>query len=304
MDWCEPRDLTDWLKRSFSMRPLTFVLVLILLLVLEFRFDWMEKALGSYLATTNPKRPETGLIWETAHNTQQAQNSLDEITVDRETVQRNARNASDLSDIASLITDGQSVMISPDHFRALYMKMAPSIASQILSPIELLRLLGESRWERTYIRKFGERLNIYLIDQDNRVLREIVVPDSTLVQIERRQTVFEGSLEEWGAKPGDIVPAERFFSALESLPDDVRVDILAQPERILGESGRPVRVGFSSQLQTIWVDIGFELEEGSQKRVVVVTAREWATWRLRSALAAETETSAPVPFNPEAPIPQ
>jgi hypothetical protein len=278
-----------------------FALAILLLLVLEFRFDWMEKALGSYLATTNQKRPETGLIWETAHNTQQALDSLDEITIDRETVQRNARGANDLSDIASLIADGQSVMISSDHFRSLYMKLARSIASRILSPTELLQLLGENQWERTYIRKIGARLSIYLIDRDNRVLREIVVPDDVLVQIERPHTVFEGSLEKWGARPEETYPADLFFSALDSLPDDIQNEILVQPERILNESGRPVRVGFSPQLQTVWVDIGYELEDGSQRRVYVLPAREWALWQLRTVLE---NMSSPNHTSPEAPLPQ
>ena len=62
MDWCDPRDFNDWGKRSFSLRSVIFLLVILLLVLLEFRFDWMEKALGSYLSTTNRKRPETGLI--------------------------------------------------------------------------------------------------------------------------------------------------------------------------------------------------------------------------------------------------
>jgi hypothetical protein len=304
MDWFEPRDLRDWLNRFFSLRCLTFILIVLLLAVIELRFDWMEKALGSYLSTTNLQRPETGKIWDTAHDTQQALNSLDEITVDRETVQRNARGAADLSDFISLIADNQNVMISPDDFRSLYMKLPPSIASRIISPTEMLKLLGESQWERTYIRKIGDQLSIYLINRDNRVLREIVVPDSTLVQIERRKTIFEGSLEEWGVSPERIYPADRFFSALGTLTEDMQSEILAQPEQILDAGGRLVRVGFPPQLQTIWGDIGFELEDGSQRQVIVLPAREWALWRLRTVLEEEATGYEPVIPNPEDPIQQ
>jgi hypothetical protein len=176
-------------------------LIVLFLAVFEFRFDWMEKALGSYLSTTNPQRPETGEIWDTAHDTQQALNSLNEKTVDSEALQRSARGAVDLADIISLIADNQEVPISPDHFISLYQRLSPSIRARIISPTELLKLRGENQWERTLIRKFGNQLSIYLINQ-NRVLREIVVADSTLVQIQRRQVIIEGSLEEWGARSG------------------------------------------------------------------------------------------------------
>jgi hypothetical protein len=304
MDWCEPRDLRDWFKRLFSLRSLTFILIVLFLAVFEFRFDWMEKALGSYLSTTNGQRPETGEIWETAHDTQQALDTLNEITVDREAIQQNARKAADLSDIISLISGNQTVMISPEHFRSLYLKLSPSIARRILSPTELLRLLGEEQWDRTYIRKFQNQLNIYLINRNNRVLREIDVPDSTLVQIERRKIIFEGTLEEWGASLDSIFPADRFFSALDNLPEDVQAEILEQPEQILNESGRLVRVGFPPLLQTLWVDIGFELLDGSVRRVVVLPAREWALWRLRSFLEEESAEISPIIRKAEVPVEQ
>lgn len=300
MDWCEPRDLKDWFNRFFSLRSLTFILIVLLLAVFEFRFDWMEKALGSYLSTTNRQRPETGDIWETAHDTKQAQDSLDEFTVDREALQRNARGADDLAYIISFIADNQSVMISPDHFRSLYMKLPRSVASQIIPPNELLQLLGEKEWDRTYFRKFGNQLSIYMINRSNRVLREIVVAESTLVQIQRRKIVFNGSLEEWGISPEGIFPADLFFSALVSLPEDLRAEILVQPEEILNAGGRLVRVGFPLQLQTVWVDIGFELDDGSQRQVVILPAREWALWRLRSVMENTTAGHDPVIPNPEA----
>jgi hypothetical protein len=303
MDWCEPKDLRDWFNRFFSLRSLTFILIVLFLAVFEFRFDWMEKALGSYLSTTNGKRPETGEIWETDHETQQALNSLNEKTADSEALQRSARGAVDLSDIISLIADNQDVPISPDHFISMYQRLSPSIRARIISPSELLKLRGENQWERTIIRKFGNQLSIYLINQ-NRVLREIVVADSTLVQIQRRQVIIEGSLEEWGATPDRIYPADRFFSALSTLTEDMQSEILAQSEPILFANGRPVRVGFSSQLQTAWVDIGFEIADGTLRRVIILPAREWALWRLRSALEYESTGFSPVITNPEVPIEQ
>jgi hypothetical protein len=295
MDWCEPQDIQDWLHRFFSLRSLTFILIILMLAVFEFRFDWMEKALGSYLVTTNRQRPEVGVIWDTAHHTQQAQESLDEITVDRETLQSNARSAMDLSEIVSLIMDNQSVMVSPEHFCSLYVKLPSSLKTRIISPMELLQYRGENNWERTYIRKFGNQLSIYLINRDNRVIREIVVPDSVLVQIERGQVLFEGSLEEWGAAPDQIYPADKFFSALRSLPVDAQYEILAQPEQIFKAGGYPTRVGVTSQLQTMWVDVGFEVADGSRRRVVVLPAREWTLGRLRSILQETTTEPAPEP---------
>lgn len=304
MDWYEPRDLKDWFNRFFSLRCLTLILIVLMLAVFEFRFDWMEKAMGSYLSTTNQQRPETGNIWETAHDTQQALESLDEITDDREAVKHKARSAADLSEIISLISDNRGVQISPDHFRELYMKLSPSIRSQILPQIALLQMLGEEQWDRTYIRKLSNQLTIYFINRGNHVISKITVPDNILVQIERRKSAFEGSLEEWGASPEGIFSIKQFFSALESLPEDVRTEVLAQPEQILNAGGRPVRVGLSPQFQTSWMDVGFELVDGAQRRVIILPAREWALGRLLSVLEDTYSGFAPIIPNPEEPTQQ
>lgn len=298
MNWCEPRDLRDWFNRSFSLRSLTFILIILLLAVFEFRFDWMEKALGSYLSTTNRQRPKTGVIWETAYDTEQAQDYLNEITVDQEAMESNARSAVDLADIVSLIADNQSVTISPEHFCSLYMKLPTGLKYRIMTPTELLQLQAENRWERTYIEKSGNQINIYPIDRYSRVLREIVISENTLVQIERgREIPFEGSLEEWGANPEQIYPADSFFSAFYYLPMDAQTEILAQPEQVLKASGRLVRVGFHPPVQDMWVDIGFELVDRDRRKVVALPAREWALTRLLSIL--EDKQTEFVPMAPD-----
>ncbi len=302
MDWCEPRNIQDWLRRFFSLRCLTFILIVLLLSVFEFRFGWMERALGSYLSTTNRQRPETGIIWEQDHHTQQALESLDEITIDRENVQNRARSAVELSDIVSIIADGQDVWIPPDHFCSLYSKLPSSLKIRLITPLELLQFRGENIWERTVIRRFGNQISIYLVNRDNRVLREIIVPDSLLVQIESSRAVFEGSLEEWGASPEQILPADRFFAALRTLPIDTQYEIIAQPEQIFSAGGKPTRVGFSPKLPSLWVDIGFEVTDGSQRRVVELPAREWTLERLLSTLQEPSTESLPVIPDTEVPV--
>jgi hypothetical protein len=304
MDWCEPRDFRDWIQRCFSLRTLVFLLAVLLTVALEFRFDWMERALGAYLSRTNQKRPETGVIWDDARHAQQARDLLDEIATDRGTAQRNARSSENLAEIISQTADNKVVWVSQEHFRSLYLKLPNSIASQIISPVELAQLFGEGRWDRTYIQGFSDQRRIYLIGRDNQVLREINVPAEIVMQIERSQNTFAGSLEEWGAIPERIYATGRFFTALNSLPDDVRANVLSQPERIINAGGRLVRVGLLKQAQTQWVDIGFEFEDGGQRRVIVQPAREGAVERLRLVLESMPALTAPASPGTEDKIPQ
>ena len=63
-EWAEPRDFREWAKRVFALRPILLLMMVCSIFILELRFDWMERLLGSYLVTTNSERPESGSIWE------------------------------------------------------------------------------------------------------------------------------------------------------------------------------------------------------------------------------------------------
>ena len=59
-DWAEPRDFNEWVKRAIGLRSILMLILVSSIFILELRFDWMERILGTYLATTNSERPESG----------------------------------------------------------------------------------------------------------------------------------------------------------------------------------------------------------------------------------------------------
>ena len=49
---------------------------------------------------------------------------------------------------------------------------------EIIPSFELLELINNQDWERTYFEKDGDGLNIYMLDKDNRVLKRLPIsPD-------------------------------------------------------------------------------------------------------------------------------
>ena len=283
-DWAEPRDFTEWAKRVFGLRPILLLLVLSSIFILELRFDWIERILGSYLVTTNSERPESGSIWEKSHQTRTAQQTLEKILTDRQTMQREARNAATFTQIAAKVALGKGVMLSADHFRKLYLRLAPSIANDIISPFELLGLVSEGRWRRTFFEKSITGLMIYLLDANNRVLRQLELDSVLLSQLKRGEVALAESLDQLPIFKNRIYPADQFFNSLESFPEEVRRSMLPHPERLLEVSGQIVRVGISDETLSGFIELGFEFFDGTQHHVVLVQGHEWAVWRLRSHL--------------------
>ena len=283
-EWAEPRDFREWAKRIFALRPMLLLLVLSSIFILELRFDWIERILGSYLVTTNSERPESGAIWEKSHQTRTAQQTLEKILTDRQTMQREARNAATFTQIAANVALGKGVMLSADHFRKLYLRLAPSIANDIISPFELLGLVSEGRWRRTFFEKSITGLMIYLLDANNRVLRQLELDSVLLSQLKRGEVALAESLDQLPIFENRIYPADQFFNSLESFPEEVRRSMLPHPERLLEVSGQIVRVGISDETLSGFIELGFEFFDGTQHHVVLVQGHEWAVWRLRSHL--------------------
>jgi hypothetical protein len=268
----------------FALRPMLLLLVLSSIFILELRFDWIERILGSYLVTTNSERPESGSIWEKSHQTRTAQQTLEQILTDRQTMQREARNAATFTQIAANVALGKGVMLSADHFRKLYLRLAPSIAHDIISPFELLALVSEGRWRRTYFEKSITGLVIYLLDANNRVLRQLELDSVLLSQLERGEVALAESLDHLPIFKNRIYPADQFFNSLESFPEEVRRSMVPHPETLLVVSGQIVRVGISDETLSGFIELGFEFFDGTQHHVVLVQGHEWAVWRLRSHL--------------------
>jgi len=176
------------------------------------------------------------------------------------------------------------VMLSSDHLRKLYLALPGEIASEIITPFELLRLSSNGQWVRTFLKSEGAGLGIYLLNTKNRVMQELAVPYSLLQRIERFESALTGTLDDLPTFENRIYSAERFFSALKSLPDPDLWSIVPQPEKLLATPGHIVRVGISDEAVSGFIELGFEIEEGARRKVVILRGREWAVWLLRSYL--------------------
>jgi hypothetical protein len=292
-DWAEPSDFKEFSKRMFALRPLLIFTLICTIFILELRFDWIERFLGSYLVTTNSERPESGSIWEKSRQTRTAQQTLEQIITDRQTLQREARTAASFTQIAASVTPENGVMLSADHFRQLYVRLAPTIAREIISPLDLLAVASKRQWRRTYFEKSGSGLTVYLLDANNRVLRQLQLSSVLLSQLQRGEVALVTSLDELPNFKNRIYSAHQFFQSLESFHEEARNSMLPHPELLLTAPGQIDRVGISDETQAGTIELGFEFFADNERQVIVVQGQEWAVWRLRAHLEGQDQGQAP-----------
>jgi hypothetical protein len=287
----EPKDLHDWAARLFTLHVLVLGGVMLALMFAELKVHWVERVIGAYLVSTNSDRPESGAIWEKGRKTQSARSAVERLASNREAYQRMARNAGNLSEIVGSLAPGQGAMLSAEHFRELYQKIPQGLAAEMISPFELLRFANDGRWSRTYIEKSSDGLMVYLLEPNNHVLRQVKVGAAPLALLARRTEASSQTLEDVPSFQSRIYPAERFFVALASLAEDERRGLVPQPERLLEVSGQIARVGISDEVLAGFIDLGFEIRSGSQRRVLLIQGQDWAVWRLRALLEGKSPGS-------------
>jgi hypothetical protein len=287
----DTKALRPWAAGAPGGTGIILVALLAALVASELKLNWVERLVGAYLVAINAERPESGAIWEKGRKAQTARMAIDKLASDREASQRMARNAGTLNEIVAALAPGQGAMLSAEHFRELYQKIPSGIAAEMISPFDLLRFTSEKRWTRAYLEKSSEGLMVYLLEANNQVLRQFRVAAATLALMARRGAAANQSLEDLASFQNRIYTAERFFAALSALTEEERRGLIAQPERLLEVSGQITRVGLSDEALAGFVDVGVEVQAGSQRRVFLIQGEDWAVWRLRSHL--EGKPSAP-----------
>ena len=290
-DWARPHTIHQWLKRLFGLQAIVCGLLVVLLAVSELRFDWIEAAVGTYLATTNDQRPEIGAIWEKGRQATTARQALEQIVTDRQANQRDAQEATTFKQLADSMPDGQTTMLSPDQFKRLYLKLPVEIAREIASPFELLSLFSQTAWDRTYFEKSDGELNIYLLDAENRVLKQMVITPELLLTMDRQNVFTAATLSDLPQFENRIYPGDRFFTILADLPADIRKGVLPNPERLLAQPGQIRRVGISDEATSGFIELGFEINDGTRQEVVRYQGQEWAVWHIRSILEGKPRTT-------------
>ncbi|MCD4677003.1 MAG: hypothetical protein K8S18_13555 [Desulfobacula sp.] len=278
--WYEPLNFSEWLRRTFSFLNIAVFIVTATFIFSEFRFDWFENIVGSYLASTNEFRPETGAIWETGKQTSNAHEYLNKIISKKEDTRQNVHQATTFFDLASGILPGEWITLEKQQFKMFYLTLARPVASKIIEPAQLVWLLNGSSLDRIFCEGIPGGLKIYFIDSENRVIKQIDFRKKDILEIENSEKPVPGELADMDGFLGRIYPVQNFFDALFKLPADIIPDLMVNSETLLKQDGKIINIGIWNEAENGYIKIGFEFEVKDSRQVVFVKGREWAVWQL------------------------
>jgi len=285
--WYEPLSFSEWLKRTFSFLNIAVFMITAMFIVSELRFDWFENLVGSYLASTNESRPQKGVIWETGKHSSDAHEYLNKIINKKEDTQANVHTASSFSNLVSGMLPGDWVTLEKDHFKRLYLALEESMAVKIIEPAQLVWLLKSSMLDRIFCEGISKGIKIYFIDSENRVIKQIELEKQDILDLENGEQAVTGELINMEGFSGRIYSGQDFFDALFKLPPDILPDLMVNPEILLAQKGKIIKVGIGNISQNGYIKLGFEFQDQDIKKTVFLKGREWAVWQLSLYLRGE-----------------
>jgi len=287
--WYEPLSFSEWFKRIFSFLNIALFLLTAIFFISEFRFDWFEKLVGSYLASTNEGRPEIGAVWEIGKQTTNAHESLKTIVDKKEDIRQTANAAGSFSELVSSLLPGEWVTLERQQFKSLYLSLEKSSSLKIIDPASLVWLLNGSDLDRIFCEGIKGGIKIFFIDSENRVIKEIELQKEDIIEIENADKPLAGILTDMAGFQDRIYPARIFFDALLKLPAEIIPDLIVNPEALLEQEGKLIRVGIFNEAVNGYIKLGFEFEAPGGDTVVFLKGREWAVWQLSLNLKGEAK---------------
>ncbi len=278
--WYEPLTFSEWFKRIFSFLNIALFMFTAVFVFSEFRFDWFEKIVGSYLVSTNALRPEIGAVWETGKQTTNAHEYLNTIVSKKEDIRQNANKAGSFSELLSSLLPGEWVTLEKQQFKSLYLSLEKSTSLKIIDPARLVWLLNGSNLDRIFCEGIKGGIKVFFIDSDNKVIKEIELRKGDIIEIENADKPITGILTDMAGFQGRIYPAQLFFDALLKLPAEIIPDLMVDPDALLRQEGKIIRVGIFNEAVNGYIKLGFEFEASGGNQIVFLKGREWAVWQL------------------------
>ena len=229
--------------------------------VLEFRIDYVERAIGRYLTWHNTDRQEGGKIWETVSMSEEVQQQLDNLVQDRRSKISLDEQVGNLVQLIKMARDREQVLLGRDRFLEIYNAMPAYQSALIVEPLQLLELIGAlAGWQRTLIEFDNGDLMFFLVDGSNEVLQErrLAADYVTYYMSGRDSRPFGRDLNLPGAT--EPYPANVFYDAWAALPNEHRSGIPLGNDELVAWRYRLQRVGV--ELQNVVggrTEIAFEL---------------------------------------------
>ncbi len=249
---------------------------------LEFRFSYMETAIGRYLSWHNAERAEFGQVWENVTTSENVQQRLDALVLNLREQESPDIRVDDLGQLVELASGRERLILTRERFLDIYSRLPYYQSSLLIDPIQLLDISSKlTQWQRTMLTLEGGELCVYMLDGQNGVLEKIILAREYVDFFLAGRRSRAQSLEAIVSLPQPYYPADVFFDSMVYLSAEEREGIPLAPRDLLLWRYRLQRVAVGrDSLVGDRMEIAFELGGAEGQTTVRVLGRSLSVLQL------------------------
>ncbi|MCE5271157.1 hypothetical protein LLH00_07725 [bacterium] len=250
--------------------------------VLEFRYSYVEVAIGRYLTWHNAERTEFGQVWENVTASEDVQQRLDALVVNRREQESPDIRVDDLGQLLELAAGRERLILTRERFLDIYSRLPYYQSSMLIEPLHLLDISSRlAQWQRTMLTLEQGELNVFLLDGQNAVLEKILLAREYVdFFLDGRRTRGQ-PLEAIPSLNQPFYPADVFFDSMLYLSADEREGIPVTAGELLQWRYRLQRVAVArDSLVGDRMEMAFELGGVENQTTVRVLGRSLSVLQL------------------------
>ena len=241
------------------MIPLIILIAFFTLLTMEFITHFAERSAGAYMNWRNSGREAWGTYWERESRTREAFRRLDEETAESARLKRQAEAVTSFAELLTIIPDGAGVPVTPAKFIELYRMLPAAIRNKLIPQRDIARLHWQSSWRRCTIWRSGQTASVYLIDDRNRIMRDITIDKSIIDAAMQYGKITPGRLDDIPVFNECIFPGDKFLKMFFEMNPIEQSEFFADPDVLLSLVKPVTQVGLNLiEDEDSFSSVGFE----------------------------------------------
>lgn len=248
----------------------------------EFRYNYVENAIGRYLAWHNSGRQASGQIWESVSVSEDVQKKLDDLVRTRRQETAVETPVASLDELIQEVFFREKLVITRDQFIEMYLRFPLYHSAMIIDPVEMLEMISAlTNWQRTLVVFEQGDLYFYLVDGLSNVLEQRSLSSEYINYFLAEKDSRSFGLDAFNSFRGANYPADIFYDAWALLTPGQRSGIPLSNEELIAWRYRLQQVGVNHRtLIGDRMELGFELSGDEGLTTVRILGRSLAVLAL------------------------
>lgn len=280
-----------WLYKIFNLNSFIILCSIVIIILVEIRFDFMEKMVGDYLKWHNSERQKLGRMWNVEQQSVAAMGQLNELLIEKEEKQKKTEKIESFRELIEHLKTDRLITLTKEQFVKIYSRLPSTISSKIIDSYNLINYFHRSNWAKTFIFQKETGIEIIMVDGRYGMLKNILISEKDANYLANFGKTVATSLENMEELSSRIYDIREFMDALYKMSEDERNRIIYNPINLLSWGNRLKRVGISEISEDNLVQIGFEIHSFNKKEVVIVYIEDFLILSLIQHLAGEEESA-------------